>query len=73
MKEYAVLQTIGVRPLRNFGSYAIGAEGATTAFGPSIWLPAYSIVTSMAVGVIAGIPPALQIATLSIVDGLRSN
>ena len=99
MKEYAVLQTIGVRPLRtlrlvlaestllcflggvlgstlaltllHFGGYAIGAEGATIAFRPSIWLGAYSIVTSLAVGVLAGLPPAFQTATMSIVDGLR--
>jgi len=100
MKEYAVLQTIGVRPLRtlrlvlaestllcflggvlgsalaltllHFGGYAIGAEGATIAFRPSISLAAYSIVTSLAVGMLAGLPPALQIATMSIVDGLRN-
>ena len=101
MKEYAVLLTIGVRPLRtlrlvlaestllcflggvlgsalalillHFGGYAIGAEGATIAFRPSIWLGAYSIVTSLVIGLLAGLPPALQTATMSIVDGLRSN
>ena len=100
MKEYAVLQTIGVRPFRTlrlvlaestllcfvggvigsalaltllyFGGYAIGAEGATIAFRPSISLGVHSIVTSLAVGVLAGFPPALQTATVSIVDGLRN-
>ena len=100
MKEYAVLQTIGVRPFRtmrlvlaestflcilggivgtmfaltalHFGGFAIGAEGATIAFKPSIWLGLYSIGTSLIVGLAAGLPPALQTAGMSIVNALRT-
>ncbi len=100
IKEYAVLQTIGVRPLRtmrmvlaestvlclfggvvgsmfallalHFGGFAIGAEGATIAFKPSIWLGLYSIGTSLIVGLAAGLPPALQTAGMSIVNALRT-
>ncbi len=100
MKEYAVLQTIGVRPFRtmrlvlaestvlcllggivgtmfallslHFGGFAIGAEGATIAFKPSIWLGLYSIGTSLIVGLAAGLPPSLQTAGMSIVNALRT-
>ena len=100
MKEYAVLQTIGVRPFRtmrmvlaestvlclsggivgsmfallalHFGGFAIGAEGATIAFRPSIWLGLYSIGTSLIVGLAAGLPPALQTGGMSIVNALRT-
>jgi putative ABC transport system permease protein len=100
MKEYAVLQTIGIRPLRtmrlvlaestllclvggsvgslmaiialHFGGFAIGAEGATIAFKPSISLAISSIATSLAVGLIAGLPPAIQTARMSIVNSLRT-
>ena len=100
MKEYAMLQTIGVRPFRtmrmvlaestvlcllggvvgsmfallvlHFGGFAIGAEGATIAFKPSIWLGMYSIGTSLIVGLAAGLPPALQTAGMSIVNALRT-
>ncbi|XZE37212.1 ABC transporter permease [Pirellulaceae bacterium SH501] len=100
IKEYAVLQTIGVRPMRTFrlvlmesmslcvlggligtslallllsiGGYAIGAEGATIAFQPSIWLGVYGAATSLIVGFIAGFFPAIQVASMAIVDGLRN-
>ena len=100
MKEYAVLQTIGVRPFRtmrmvlaestvlclsggivgsmfallalHFGGFAIGAEGATIAFRPSIWLGLYSVGTSLIVGLAAGLPPALQTGGMSIVNALRT-
>ena len=99
IKEYAVLQTIGVRPMRaarlvlaestilcgiggvagtglalgilSVGGFAIGAEGATIAFRPSWWLAVSGTVVSLAVGVIAGLAPAVQAANVPIVDALR--
>lgn len=99
IKEYAVLQTIGVRPLRALrlvllesailcllggligtacaivalalGGFAIGAEGATIAFEPSIGLAATATMVSLMVGMIAGIAPAIQAATVPIVPALR--
>ncbi len=99
IREYAVLQTIGVRPFRtmrlvltestiqcmiggisgtltaaallHFGGFAIGAEGAMIAFRPSIQLGLSGILVSTMTGIIAGIVPAIQVATLSIVSALR--
>ena len=99
IKEYAVLQTIGVRPLRtlrlvlaestilcliggvagtlaaiamlSFGGFAIGAEGATIAFQPSWMLALTGGVVSLIVGLLAGIAPAVQAATVPIVNALR--
>ena len=99
IKEYAVLQTIGVRPLRTMrlvlaestilcvvggiagtalamtalaiGGFAIGAEGATIAFRPSIGLAFTGTVVSLIVGVAAGLAPAIQAATVPIVNALR--
>ncbi len=99
IKEYAVLQTIGVRPLRamrlvlaestllclvggiigttlalaalGLGGFAIGAEGATIAFRPSLSLAISGTLTSLVVGVAAGFAPAVQAATVPIVDALR--
>ena len=99
IKEYAVLQTIGVRPMRamrlvlaestilcgiggvagtglalgilSVEGFAIGAEGATIAFRPSWWLAVSGTVVSLAVGVIAGLAPAIQAANVPIVDALR--
>ncbi|GAB5513476.1 ABC transporter permease [Rhodopirellula baltica] len=99
IKEYAVLQTVGVRPLRamrlvlaestilclvgglvgtvlaltalGFGGFAIGAEGATIAFRPSLGLAVTGTVVSVLVGVLAGLVPAIQAATVPIVDALR--
>lgn len=99
IKEYAVLQTIGVRPLRamrlvlaessilcvigglsgtliallvlSIGGFAIGAEGATIAFRPSLGLAVSGTVVSLIVGVLAGIAPAVQAATTPIVNALR--
>jgi putative ABC transport system permease protein len=101
VKEYAVLQTIGLRPFRtmrlvltestflclvggllgsliallslHFGGFAIGAEGATIAFKPSLSLVIVCVATSLLVGIVAGLPPALQTATMSIVNALRSS
>jgi len=99
MKEYAVLQTIGVRPLTtmrlvltestllclvggisgtlvalaslSFGGFAIGAEGATIAFRPTIGLALSGIFVSLIVGIAAGLAPAIQAATVPIVNALR--
>lgn len=99
IKEYAVLQTIGVRPLRAMrlvlaessilclaggmvgtllaistlavGGFAIGAEGATIAFRPSLSLLVSGTVVSLLVGVVAGIAPAVQAATVPIVNALQ--
>ena len=99
IKEYAVLQTIGVRPMRaarlvlaestilcgiggvagtglalgilSVGGFAIGAEGATIAFRPSWWLAGSGTMISVAVGVVAGLAPAIQAATVPIVNALR--
>lgn len=99
IKEYAVLQTIGVRPMQTLrlvlaestilclvggitgtalamttlglGGFAIGAEGATIAFRPSLSLAVSSILVSLVVGVIAGLAPAIQAATVPIVNALR--
>ncbi|WP_442509318.1 ABC transporter permease [Novipirellula sp. SH528] len=99
IKEYAVLQTIGVRPLRAMrlvlaestllclvggiagtllalavlalGGFAIGAEGATIAFRPSLSLAISGTLTALVVGVAAGFAPAVQAATVPIVDALQ--
>ncbi|QEG23087.1 ABC transporter permease [Mariniblastus fucicola] len=99
IKEYAVLQTIGVRPLRamrlvlaestilclvgglggtllallalQLGGFAIGAEGATIAFRPSFELLAAGVVVSLVVGLVSGIAPAIQAATVPIVKALN--
>ena len=98
LQEYAVLQTIGLRPARtlrlvltessllcmlggtagtglallllNFGGFSIGAEGVTIAFRPSWELLAWGILVSAAVGLISGLAPAIQAATVRIVDAL---
>ena len=99
IKEYAVLQTIGVRPLRamrlvlaestilcvvggisgtllalaalEIGGFAIGAEGATISFQPSLALAVTGTLVSVIVGLAAGIAPAVQAASVPIVNALR--
>ncbi|MCA9168397.1 MAG: ABC transporter permease [Planctomycetales bacterium] len=99
IKEYAVLQTIGVRPLHAMrlvlaestilcllggmlgtlaataalaiGGFAIGAEGATIAFRPSLRLLTTGSVVSLIVGIAAGIAPAIQAANVPIVTALQ--
>ncbi len=101
IKEYAVLQTIGVRPMRalrlvlaestilclvggitgtgialaalGLGGFAIGAEGATIAFRPSFGLAITGAIVSLIVGVAAGLAPAIQAATVPIVNALRES
>jgi len=99
VKEHAVLQTIGLRPLRIFrlviaesliqsliggllgigtamlllawGGFAIGAEGVTIAFQPSLELGLTGAAVSLVVGIIAGIIPGWQAAQAKIVMALR--
>ena len=99
LKEYAVLQTLGVRPLATLrlvltestilclvggiagtlvalvvlaaGGLAIGAEGATIAFRPSFSLAVAGAGVSLLIGAVAGIAPAIQASTVSIVNALR--
>lgn len=99
IKEYAVLQTIGIRPLRAMrlvlaestilcltggllgtlaatgalavGGFAIGAEGATIAFRPSLSLLISGVAVSLIVGIAAGIAPAIQAATVPVVSALQ--
>ncbi|MDG2220189.1 MAG: ABC transporter permease, partial [Rubripirellula sp.] len=99
MKEYAVLQTLGIRPGGTLslvlteslflclvggclgtcfasitlfvGSFAIGAEGATIAFRPSLSLAVSGLVISLVVGVVAGIAPAIRAATVNIAKTLQ--
>ena len=101
IKEYAVLQTIGVRPfgaLRlvlaesaiacligglagtalaltalSFGGFAIGAEAATIAFRPSFGLAISGVGVSLIVGIVAGLLPAIQVATVPIVQALQDS
>jgi putative ABC transport system permease protein len=53
------------------GGFAIGAEGATIAFRPSWALASSGMFVSLIVGIAAGIAPAIQAATVPIVDALR--
>lgn len=101
IKEYAVLQTIGVRPMcamrlvlaestilcliggvsgtalaltaLGMGGFALGAEGATIAFRPSMGLALSGTIVSLAVGVAAGLAPAIQAATVPIVRALQES
>lgn len=98
IKEYAVLQTIGFRPLRAMrlvltestilcliggvtgtlvatgllyiGGFAIGAEGATLAFRPSLSLLVNGATVSTLVGIAAGVAPAVQAASVPIVSAM---
>ena len=99
IKEYAVLQTTGVRPVGALrlvlvestilccfggllgtaialgapamGGFAIGAEGVTIAFRPSIELFISGAIVSLVVGVVAGLAPSIQAATVPIVNALN--
>ncbi|MEL6107704.1 MAG: ABC transporter permease [Planctomycetota bacterium] len=101
IKEYAVLQTIGVRPVHAMrlvltesvilclvggiagtllanatlalGGFAIGAEGATIAFRPSLSLIINGAAISLVVGILAGLGPAVQAAAVPIVSALRDS
>ncbi|QEG38419.1 ABC transporter permease [Roseimaritima ulvae] len=99
IQEYAVLQTIGMRPLGAMklvlgestllcliggtlgtglaltalalGGFAIGAEGATIAFRPSLSLAVQGAIASLGIGVVAGLAPAIQVAKIPLVTALQ--
>jgi putative ABC transport system permease protein len=99
IREHAVLQTIGVSPVRIFGlvvsesllvsllggaagvlgalavlawsGLAVGTEGVTIAFSPSLRLAATGLAASVAIGLLAGLVPAVQAARADIVTALR--
>jgi putative ABC transport system permease protein len=54
-----------------FGGFAIGAEGVTIAFQPSIHVATLGIGISVVVGILAGIIPGWQAAGTEIVKALR--
>ena len=57
--------------MRSTGTLAVGAEGATIAFRPSLELGVAGILVSLVVGVVAGVLPAWQAARTQIVMALR--
>jgi putative ABC transport system permease protein len=57
----------------SLGGFAIGAEGATIAFRPSFGLIISGTVVSLVVGIVAGIAPAIQAATVPIVKALQES
>ncbi len=59
--------------LLSWGGLAIGAEGVTIAFRPSVYLACSSIAVSIGIGIIAGIVPAIQTARVEIVGVLRDS
>lgn len=54
------------------GGVAIGAEGVTIAFRPSLSLAVSGVLISLAVGLLAGILPGMQAARTQIVAALRA-
>ncbi len=55
----------------SLGGFAIGAEGATIAFRPSAGLAMVGASVSTVVGIVAGMAPAIQAATIPLVTALR--
>lgn len=53
------------------GGLAIGAEGVTIAFRPSLQLATLGVAVSLGVGIVAGFVPAIQAARTPIVTALR--
>ena len=54
-----------------WGGFAVGAEGVTIAFKPSVDLAVSGAVVSVVVGVLAGLAPGWQAARTDIVPALR--
>ncbi len=54
-----------------WGRFAVGAEGVTITFKPSLDLAASGAIISLVVGILAGIAPAWQAARAEIVAALR--
>ncbi|MEQ1825565.1 MAG: ABC transporter permease [Pirellula sp.] len=59
--------------LLSFGGFAIGAEGVTIAFRPSLDIATSAISVSILVGIVAGFVPAAQTARVDIVPILRDS
>ncbi|HBN77655.1 MAG TPA: ABC transporter substrate-binding protein, partial [Planctomycetaceae bacterium] len=66
-----ILGTAVALAILSWGGLAIGAEGVTIAFRPSIHLAVAGMLVSAIVGVLAGIIPAIQAARTPIVMALR--
>lgn len=66
-----LLGTAVALAILGWGGLAIGAEGVTIAFRPSLPLAATGMAVSAVVGILAGIAPALQAARTPIVTALR--
>jgi putative ABC transport system permease protein len=54
-----------------FGGFAIGAEGVTIAFQPSLQIATVGVLVSISVGLIAGVVPGWQAVATEIVTALR--
>jgi putative ABC transport system permease protein len=54
------------------GGLAIGAEGVTIAFRPSLSLALTGVIVSFVVGLVGGLAPAWQASRTNIVDALRA-
>ena len=65
--------TLAALLVLGLGGFAIGAEGATIAFEPSWWLAVKGGIVSLGIGLVAGLSPAIQAGTVSIVRALRAN
>tara|TARA_R100000789_G_scaffold71353_2_gene67100 strand:+ start:329 stop:1414 length:1086 start_codon:yes stop_codon:yes gene_type:complete len=63
--------TLAALTILTWGGLAIGAEGVTIAFRPSIHLAMVGLLVSAVVGILAGIIPATQAARTPIVTALR--
>lgn len=62
----------GVAMLTLAGSgLSVGAEAVTIAFSPSVGLALTGLVGSLAVGIVAGVLPAVAAARADIINGLR--
>lgn len=66
-----ILGTTVALVVLGFGGMAVGAEGVTIAFRPSLQLALLGVIISALVGVAAGSVPAFQAARAPIVDSLR--
>ncbi len=99
IREHAVLQTLGMRPLRlmriivtesaavcllggvlgtvaawfalHISNLSVGTEGVAIVIRPSMTIAGLGLVTSIAVGILAGVIPAWQAARAAIVPALR--
>jgi putative ABC transport system permease protein len=54
-----------------WGGFAVGAEGVTIAFKPSLDLAITGAIVTVVVGVLAGVAPGWQTARMEIVQALR--